>query len=76
MNTTKKIKKILQTYKINPNILKEYLEMTYPDTSRMPEYILKGVYSPSKAIMDKLWENYGVPHQIFIEIAQYMEEKA
>lgn len=70
-----KIKNILEDFKIQRSELRQCLEIAYEKTSRMPEYISIGKHKPSRQAMDKIWNSYGIPHQIFLDLDNYLEEE-
>ena len=73
-NIKNKINELLEDYKIDESYLKSCLADIYGLNSRMPYYILKQVKIPSLEKSDKLWEKYGIPHQIFKTLPNYLNK--
>ena len=75
-NIKYKIDAILSEYKIEKEYLKKCLMDIYGAGSRMPYYI---VDKKNKKIgndkSDALWTNFGIPHQIFLNLDKYIFDK-
>ena len=77
--TKKTIEKILENFRVERGELEEMLSETYENkNSRMPEFITRKINPfplKSSDIKDKLWINFGIPHQIFLNLDKYIFDK-